>query len=1155
MNTYQYHMRTNLHKSNCLLKTEFDNIDMIASAFRNRIATYRLNPSQEDEHLTPEAFLSEYLNDIMKLVSMSLNKHKCIKLNFELFAYFMLPKSDQRELKSFNTKYVIVFKNTDLLEILSNTVNIFREKLSEFEHRESGWTYVSVSHLEINVNKYCPMRGGTYLKLPPTVRNTKSCINIQNSDEYCFLWSIIAAIYPAKTNVCRTNSYPHFSSILNTEGITFPLAPKDIKQFEINNPNISVNIYGLDKKSVVTGPLYLTNTKKIIHVNLLYIEKNGKGHYILIKDLIRLVRRQVTRYKGRVYLCDACLQFFSNETIYKTHNCSKILTILPENNSILKFKNYERQQRINFIIYADFESLLINLNECYSNNTLTLKLHQPSSFAYYICCSYNSQLNKYVSYRGEDCVKVFIKRLVRDAKRIQNVLSHHKPMSPLTFKQKTEYENATLCHICALPLFGDKVQDHDHITSEYRGAAHSYCNLTYRVCPFIPVVFHNLSGYDSHIFISELAKYKGCIKVIPRTKEKYLSITKVINFENSDQSIQLKFIDSFQFLSSSLDMLSKSLSQQDFKNLSKEIDNDVTKCKLLCTKGIYPYDYMDSWSRFDETQLPAKEQFYNSLSMEHITDDEYRHAQNIWQIFDIKTLGEYTDLYLKSDVLLLCDIFEKFRNTSLHFYKLDPAYYVTSPSLSWDAMLLYTGIELELINDPEMYQLLERGIRGGLSQCSLRHAKANNKYLPHFDDSKPSSYIVYLDCNNLYGYAMMKKFPISEFEFMPQSNINNFNVMDITDEDDYGYILEVDLIYPNCIHNNHKDLPFAAEKCIPPGGNTKKFIANLYDKYNYIIHYSHLKECLKNGLILKKIHKILTFRQDNFLKKYIDLNTILRQESKTQFEKDFFKLLNNSIFGKTIENKRKQVDVKLVTQWTDSTNVTNKHLGAEKLLAKPNLNSVTIFSENFAAIQLNRDKIILDRPIYIGFTVLEYSKQHLYQFHYDFIKNKYKENAQLCYTDTDSLLYLINTEDFYQDMNENIMKYDTSNFSPDNPYQIRQLNAKIPGLFKDEMGGDVITEFTGLRAKLYCIKSVKTQIKKVKGISKSVTKHLELSDYNETLKNNTNIRRKMNLIRSIKHVLYSQQVNKLVLNRSDDKVCILEDQIHTLPWGHCDIPD
>lgn len=447
--------------------------------------------------------------------------------------------------------------------------------------------------------------------------------------------------------------------------------------------------------------------------------------------------------------------------------------------------------------------------------------------------------------------------------------------------------------------------------------------------------------------------------------------------------------------------------------------------------------------------------------------------------------------------------------------------------------------------------MIEKGIRGGLAQCSLRNAKANNKYIPNFDESKPSSYLVYLDCNNLYSYAMRKKMPVADFVFLSEDEVEHFNIYNIPDDGELGYILEIHMMYPHQLHDQHSDLPFAPEKFTPPGGKSEKSIASLYDKYRYVIHFGHLKECMNNGLVYKKIHRILRLRQDNFLQKYIDLNTRLRQSATTSFEKDFFKLLNNSVFGKTIENRRKQVTIKLVTTWNDSSNKTNKYIGAEKILIKSNVKTVSVFSENFVAVHLSPEKIQLDRPIYIGFTVLEFAKQHLYKFHYDFMKNKYNTHAKLCYTDTDSLLYHVYTDDFYKDIKNDLTKFDTSNFDDNNPYGMPKLNAKVPGLFKDELGGSIITEFVGLRAKLYCLKSFKTTIKKAKGVTKPVTNRLEIYDYKRALYSKDTVSQKMNMIKSIKHVLYSQQVNKVVLNSKDDKRQILFNNIETLPWGHC----
>lgn len=327
--------------------------------------------------------------------------------------------------------------------------------------------------------------------------------------------------------------------------------------------------------------------------------------------------------------------------------------------------------------------------------------------------------------------------------------------------------------------------------------------------------------------------------------------------------------------------------------------------------------------------------------------------------------------------------------------------------------------------------------------------------------------------------------------------------MVVPNDSDKGFILEVDLHYPSEIHDDQADLPFAAEKFVPPGSKYPKLIANLYDKHKYVIHYIHLKECLKNGLILLKIHRILSFNHDAFLAPYILLNTTLRQQASLDFERDFFKKQNNSIFGKTIENKRKQVDVKLVNVWKDTLNKTNKICGAEKYISAPNFKNLSVISESLIAIQLQQTKIILDRPIYIGFTILELAKSHLYNFHYSVMKHIYKNCIKLCYTDTDSLLYLIHTEDFYKDMKKHIKYFDTSIFE-NKKCNMPKVNCKIPGFFKDEMGGDVISEFVGLRTKLYCIDSINTSIRKTKGIKNPLLKNLILNIIKE-LYNITNV--------------------------------------------------
>ena len=290
------------------------------------------------------------------------------------------------------------------------------------------------------------------------------------------------------------------------------------------------------------------------------------------------------------------------------------------------------------------------------------------------------------------------------------------------------------------------------------------------------------------------------INVIPNNMEKYMAIM---------LGNHLKFIDSFQFMSSSLDKLVSNLPKESLKYTSKRFKGK--KLDLMAQKGVYPYDYMDSFDKFNE-QLPAKEDFFSILNNEHITDEDYNHALDVWKTFSLKNMGEYHDLYLTSDILLLADVFENFRKTCLEYYKLDPCHYFTSPGLSWDAMLKMTNIELELMTDVDMYLFIEKGLRGGISYIANRYGKANNKYMKEYDEKAPSKYIMYLDANNLYGWAMSKYLPTGGFKWLTEKQIEGLNLTKYKEDSKKGLILEVDLEYPKELHDLHNDYPLACRK-------------------------------------------------------------------------------------------------------------------------------------------------------------------------------------------------------------------------------------------------------------------------------------------------------------------------------------------------------
>lgn len=1143
------HLRSNVHKKNSTIPIH-DNIEIINTSFKGRIVSYRIIATKEQINAFPEMFLSNISQQVKNLIDQSVLKHTSVKINFEFFSFFLMFKSDQQELKSFATKNYIINFNYDFDSIYKSTVQLLLKKIEEFEERDSGWTFLCNSHLEINMNKYQPLGGSKFIPLPKIIKNKKACLNIKNKDEYCFLWCVVAALYPTTQHPDRVSSYPHFCDILNVDDLSFPITFSDIAVFEKNNPLLNIFVYGLKNDKTIIGPLYTSTNNKSKSIHLLFLENNVNSHYCLIKDLPRLVRNQLTKHHGKLYFCETCLLFFPTPSQIETHLCGGVVTDLPEQGSYLKFKNYYRKQDIPFVIYADFETLLepISGDEFDSANTSYSQRHVPAAFAYNIVSSFNETVKGYRSYRGKNCVTKFVNFLTKDVKSIYRILSKCEPMI-FTEEDALNFKLAVKCHICENLLLTDRVRDHCHITGRYRGAAHRHCNLQHKIPKFVPIFFHNLSGYDCHLFIKKLGEIPGQIKIIPRNKEKYITFTKFIHIVDNEY-IQIRFLDSFNFLGTSLDKLAKTMQTEDFVNLLSNF-SDERKFSLLTRKGIYPYDYMTDWKCYDQKSLPSKSCFHNSLTNEDISDEDYNHAKTVWSEFKIKDLGEYTDLYLKTDILLLTDIFQKFRKTCKQHYKLDPAFYITAPSLSFDAMLLKTGVQLELVSDLFIIRMIQSGIRGGLCMCSHRYAKANNKYIPDYNTSKPQSYIVYLDCNNLYGFSMCQYLPYSGFRFLSEDEIDNLHVENVEDNAEWGFILEVDLLYPEHLHNHHNDLPFCPEKCIPPGGKTKKLIANLYNKYNYVIHYVHLKKCLEHGLILRKVHRVITFRQSPYLKQYIELNTQLRQKAKNSFEQDFFKLLNNSVFGKTLENTENRVTVHLVNQWCDKFNRTKKSISAERLVASPYFHSASILSENLVAIQMKPDQIILDKPIYIGFTVLELSKSHMYDFHYNIVKPFYEDRVQLCYTDTDSFVYEIYTNDFYHDLKYNFLKYfDTSNYDNNNDFKLPLMNKKVPGLFKDEMAGKCISDFVGLRSKLYSIKTLDKIIKKAKGVKSCVVRDLDITDYENILFNDGVIRRKNIMFKSIKHVIFTQSVNKIVLSSNDDKRAISVGKISTQAWGH-----
>ena len=473
--------------------------------------------------------------------------------------------------------------------------------------------------------------------------------------------------------------------------------------------------------------------------------------------------------------------------------------------------------------------------------------------------------------------------------------------------------------------------------------------------------------------------------------------------------------------------------------------------------------------------------FYNTLNQTDTTKEDYEHAQKVWNKFNIKNLGQYDYLYVQSDTLLLADIFENFRETCQRIYKLDPTHFLSAPDLAWQACLKMTKVKLELLTDENMLLMVEERIRGGACQAIHHYEAANNKYMKKYNENAISSYLQYLDANNLYGWAMCKKLPVGEFTWVEKPSIYTEETIKMYDENnDYGAILEVDIQYPAMARIKHKDLPFLPQR--KKTNKVHKLVTTLEDKEKYVIHIAPLKQGLDHGLKLKKVHRVIEFKQEAWLKSYIDMNTDLRKDAKNGFEKDF-KLMYNSVFGKTMEKVRNHRDIKLVT-----TNAQRR-----KYVSEPNYMTSKCFSKDLMAIEMRKTEVLMDKPVCLGQAILDISKTLMYEFYYDYLKPKYGDKVKLCYMDTDSFIIHVQTEDFYKDIADDVCKwFDTSGYDKKlNRPLPTGINEKINGMFKDESNGMIIFEFLHLKQRhmhlyIMMMKEIKEKKRKRQRVQRNV---------------------------------------------------------------------
>ena len=1193
------------------------------SSFRNFLASFTTHNTTNLKKLNGFKLLDHFIPTIQKYVK----EHTGIKFYFNARyeMHRMLNGKIIAKDKSWwkTSKIHSVNDPTGIVDAVKTSKNNLIEAIPEMQKKGSGWVFHKVLSVECHIAKYKAIKGGSYIKIPEAISLKKAVINVKNKDNECFKWSVLSALFPPTRDAERVSKYTEHEDKLDFTGISYPTPLTDLPKFERRN-KISINVYGHSEKQgsyLLQKSKEHENAEKHIDLLLLHDLTTNNSHYAWIKNFSRFCGSKSNHnHGGKKYYCKYCIQGYGSQAKLDAHvenGCAEITTCKPcmpeDDKAFLEFKNTQNKFKAPFVIYADFECLTIPVAKCPKNSdnsyTDAYQQHEPCGFCIYVVgAGLKPGTFKPYVYRGPDAAEKFIMVLRDFEESIMKYIKTNEKMV-MTEADNADFKNATCCSFCkkALVEGPDKVRDHDHMTGKYRGAAHSKCNIEEgkaRTRNYsIPVFFHNLKNYDSHIIISSVGKHTSRLSVIPQNYEKFISFS----YDH------LKFLDSASFLAASVETLvsnlyderrdtkdGKHLTKSDFeskynKSGGKEwkeqkhtavahgkhkFQHTLHHCKrkkhvdMMMQKGIYPYDYMDDWKRFDEARLPPKDKFYSKLNESDISDEDYEHGKNVWDVFKCKTLGDYHNLYVESDVLLLADVFENFRTLCMVDDELDPAHYYTLPNYAWDAMMKRTGIKLDLLTDYDMHLMVEQGLRGGISLISHRHAVANNPYIKEYDPKKKHKYIIYLDANNLYGLAMVQSLPQSDFQW---SSERDYKVLldKYAENESEGCFVKCDLGYPEALHDLHNDYPLAPErklvetKMLSPYAHAiksklnigddscEKLVPNLLDKKDYVLDIRNLAYYVKAGLIVKNVKSVITFKQSKWLKPYIDFNTTKRANAKNDFEKDYYKLRNNAVFGKTMENLRGRVDMHFVTSYKSwGKKAVKKESTVERKIASPLYDGHVIYNDDLTAIKMKKSTIVLNKPIYAGMAILDLSKLHMYQFHYDVIKKKYGDKARLCMTDTDSLCYVIETDDIYKDMEAQKELYDRSNFDKDSPF-FDESNKKVLGKFKDECDGKPPAEFVGLRPKMYSMLDGNSDKEKKtgKGIKRAyLKKQVGHADYRRCILSDKiedqQQKAKFQCIRSKGHKISSYEINKVGLCCYDNKRYLLDDGITSLSYGH-----
>ena len=861
------------------------------------------------------------------------------------------------------------FMNENFVE---HAIQRLNEKIEARTQIGSNWILERINEVFFiitRISNLTRLSGRGYIETPSSLKIKKAVVNIQNGDKTnCFLLSILSLLKREEIghNFHRESNYEVYQNTLNCNNIQLPMRLVDIPKFEAQNPGLAINVLSYtdinfkdsnddDDNAGLKHPFIdIIHRTKVMNVEPLYLlmlEKKDNFHYTAVHNLHRLLNLDndlVSSTRIQSFWCTQCLCGFRRKITLEKHKilCEKnllatTLYTLPVDNK-LEFRDWSKTMTPPYVLYADFEAILPKDSKCH-------QMHKPIAAGCVLINNYNGEMN-YQYFVGEDCVVQFLNYI---NETVKTVLQFYKDkmnasMIPLTRDEEQQLSYAVKCYLCNKKE-QYLVRDHCHFSGKFLGAACNKCNLSRKVRKVFPIVFHNLRGYDMHHILKYgLSKMDWELTCIPNTTEKFTSLF------GSTQGLRIRFIDSYSFVDTSLKKAVSNLTSTPITNMLMDNAN------IRSSKGIFPYDFATSLEVLNQTfSLPP---IWSGVS-----DSDYAVAKACWEEAGCKNLLDYMLVYLKLDVLLLADVFQQFRSKCLNHNKLEPLNFFGNPGLSWASALLTLEEPIELLTDMTMYDFFDAGIRGGMTFVNKHHVAAGE-----------GVELMYIDINNLYGWALSQHLPKSDFKWVLDEPTLS-EMLDICksnieiSEWEFGCIMEVDIHIPESLHDFLDQMPIAPEKNCPPGSNVPKLLMTHEDKLNYPLHWRLLQYFIQLGAVVKKVHRAITFAQAPVFKNYIVTNTKLRSEATNKVDSNFYKLLNNSLYGKTVENLRKRLNLRLCTTATKLMTYTSKASFRKSIK----------IDNDLVAVMLNKESIYLDRPSYIGQTVLDLSKLRMYKLKYD----------------------------------------------------------------------------------------------------------------------------------------------------------------------------